>query len=243
MNLVIMDQISGSRDIQEDISANENKVSIKEMRRICDNSMDEVVQLRFKETAVMHKETLITDSLKSSDIISFSTNDSILSRESEVANISSLPSSCYKSGALPFSFATETLEMPLEGCEQETGVGSHLHMPVIQSEPITAWVPSNNAQAGVQELEKPNHEVVEETEISSYNGIRGESVRKELYTFYEEKQSAMKPVGTINGLKSISSNGSLQHNNSFSSSKSSTIGAKLFAPNFLHTAGYALSML
>ncbi|KAM7482698.1 hypothetical protein LguiB_007281 [Lonicera macranthoides] len=212
-------KISGFRDIQEDTSASENKVSIKEMRKICHNSRDEVVLLRFKETAVMHKETLITDSLKS-----------------EVANISSLPSSHYKTGALPFSFATETLEMPLEGCEQETGFGSHLHMPVIQADPITTWVPSNNAQAGVQELEKPNHEVVEETEISSYDGIRGESVRKELYTFYEEKQSAMRSVGTINGLRSISSNGFLQHNNSFSSSKSSAVGTKLFAPDFLHTA-------
>uniref|UniRef100_A0A5B7AR55 PROP1-like PPR domain-containing protein n=1 Tax=Davidia involucrata TaxID=16924 RepID=A0A5B7AR55_DAVIN len=237
MNQVIMDQIFGIEDLERRTSRSGSKDSMKEMGEISHASENKVGQLLTKEPALMHEEPLITNALEShgSDIIASSVGDSISSRKSEVMGLSLSHCVLYESGALqPVNCATEMPELEFEGCRQETDFGSDLHKLMVKEIPTVAPVPADNIGAVVDEHEKSNPELGEESETISYSSMFRESIREELYTFYEANQS----VENLSGLNTLSSHASVRDSNSFYSltRSSTTKGAKLLAQDFLHTA-------
>ncbi|KAL2460782.1 Pentatricopeptide repeat-containing protein MRL1 [Abeliophyllum distichum] len=90
-------------------------------------------------------------------------------------------------------------------------VSTELSMPVLNTELSTAASQVNNLQAEVNQIERPNIELLKESDIRSYDLILGDSVHGGLYTFYEAS------LENSDGLETLSSCGAFQ-NNRFSSS-------------------------
>ncbi|CAK9175494.1 unnamed protein product [Ilex paraguariensis] len=168
-----------------------------------------------------------------------SMNNGLLNEETLITTTLDSPDS--GAGAVPLTFTTEM-------CERvETEISSELPTVMVKTGLIASSSPVNSVLSELNELEKPNHELVEDSQSSSYIGISRASVRKELYTFYEtdQHQPLRNSVVNLNGMQTLCSPGSLRDNDCFPSLmiSSSTEGAKVSGKDILHTAGCILEIL
>ncbi|THG19239.1 hypothetical protein TEA_025018 [Camellia sinensis var. sinensis] len=241
MNQLIKNKTLGFLDPERLMSANESKHAVKEVRESRHEYEDELVQPQLLETALMSKETLITNTLESpgSNIITSSVSDSMSSRESEVTGVSfPLPVLSESGVARPFPCMREIPKLQFEKCAQETECASELPALIVKTQLSAATGLVNCTHTEVDEHKRPIGELGEVGEIISYGGIFRESGREGLYTFYETNQSAAKSMTNLNDRKMLSTHVALRDNNSFSSRmrKSMATGVKLSTHDFIHTA-------
>ncbi|CAL5402224.1 unnamed protein product [Camellia sinensis] len=241
MNQLIKNKSLGFLDPERLMSTNESKHAVKEMRESRHEYEDELVQPQLLETALMSKETLITNTLESpgSNIITSSVSDSMSTRESEVTGVSfPLPVLSESGVAQPLPCMREIPKLQFEKCAQETECASELPALIVKTQSSAATGLVNYTHTEVDEHKRPIGELGEVGEIISYGGIFRESGREGLYTFYETNQSAVKSMTNLNDRKMLSTHVALRDNNSFSSRmrKSTATGVKLSTHDFIHTA-------
>jgi len=132
--------------------------------------------------------------------------------------------------------------LQVEGPEEE--IASDLELPTLEGniELNGASVNINNSPAEVNAYNKANNEPAEEGKTVSDNVFLGESVREELYIFYEANESVTQSMASSSTLKSFSKHASVLNSNKYSSSlrTSALRGAELSAQVSLQTAGNAI---
>lgn len=101
-----------------------------------------------------------------------------------------------------------------------------------------ATVAQNCLGTGVVELDKPNNEIIKEVHVDKNAGNDEDSVRRELYTFYEAIQSDMPSMENSDSLKPVFSPSSSRETNTvYPLTRSSVNGAKFSTLDVLHTSG------
>ncbi|KAK9287449.1 hypothetical protein L1049_015870 [Liquidambar formosana] len=244
MNKVIEGWILVLGNSDKKTSEKECESLMDKMRESSHASGDSKALLRrSQESALMHEETLITKTseLPGSDVLASGASDCVFSEGSEIAGLSLPPSVLSDSVLLqPLVSATEMLEVQMEGSRKGTEFDSELQTPMVEAKSSAPSIPVNNSHAELNDLKRPNHELGEEGDITIYNGFFRDSVREELYMFYEANQSVKKSMANSNGLKTLSSNASLLDSNILSSIMRHTIlkGAELSAKDSLQSADY-----
>ncbi|KAF9684442.1 hypothetical protein SADUNF_Sadunf04G0118700 [Salix dunnii] len=169
--------------------------------------------VQFQETASLHDSSRLIKAVESSgtNFVAANVCDNLVVEESEADDrrVSPLPSELSESGsASPLIFATQMTELTLEKSGEEIEFGSEMFESVVQVKSDAVLVPVDNESA-------------EKAELSSYNGAISQSVREDLYTFYEANQSVVKSASNL-GLKETSSHASLPKSKRFSSLKMNT---------------------
>ena len=197
-------------------------------------SKDEEVPLLSQNSALIDEEALVTKTLPlpGSDVLTSSISDS-----------SHTNGPVFDSCAVqPLSFAKEMTALQVEGPEEE--IDSDLELPTLMDniELNASSVNINNSPAEVNAYDKANDEHGEEGKTISDSVFIGESVREEIYMFYEANESVEKSTASSSTLKSFSHHASVLNGNKYSSlMRSSAIrGAELSAQVSLQTTGNAI---
>jgi len=187
-----------------------------------------------RNSALIDEEVLVTKTLlpPGSDVLTSSSSD-----------YSDTNGPVFDSCAVqPLSFAKEMTALQVEGPEEE--IASDLELPTLKDniELNGASVNINNSPAEVNAYNKANNEPAEEGKTVSDNVFLGESVREELYIFYEANESVTQSMASSSTLKSFSKHASVLNSNKYSSSlrTSALRGAELSAQVSLQTAGNAI---
>lgn len=243
MNQFMESAILGFGDLHKETSEKESRATMDIVEEVSHASKDK--EAPWQEIALMQEETHVTNTSESSrlDVLSSNAKNRVSVRETEEAGPSILPPLLSESGLLqPLVFATEMPELQLEERQMETEFGYDLSTPVVQTKSIAASVPDTIALEGVNERKNRGGRPGEESEVISFNGIFRDTIREELYTFYEAKQSVMKPMPNFNGIKTLASNASLLDGNgvSFQMRNATSKEADLSAQNSHSSAGYAI---
>ncbi|XP_034681368.1 pentatricopeptide repeat-containing protein MRL1, chloroplastic isoform X2 [Vitis riparia] len=241
MNQFMESAILGFGDLHKETSEKESRATMDIVEEVSHASKDK--EAPWQEIALMQEETHVTNTSESSrlDVLSSNAKNCVSVRETEEAGPSILPPLLSESGLLqPLVFATEMPELHLEEREMETEFGYDLSTPVVQTKSIAASVPDIIALEGVNERKNRGGRPGEESEIISFTGIFRDTIREELYTFYEAKQSVMKPMPNFNGIKTLASNASLLDGNgvSFQMRNATSKEAELSAQNSHSSADY-----
>lgn len=205
-------------------------------------SHDNVAVLQVKEDSLMREQTVIEEPLLSHsfDIVSSNITEFVSSINTELTDIYSSPS-LSENDALPINFGTSDAEKQhFEGYEHEVEFVSELAKLVNENQLTAATVAPNNSEADVELPDKLNQKTVEEVEIGSNEPFGGGSVRRDLYTFYENNQPATGSLENINGMKPVSSRSSFSKTSFSSLTRSSNVGAKYSAQDVLHITGYSM---
>ncbi|XP_017258104.2 pentatricopeptide repeat-containing protein MRL1, chloroplastic isoform X1 [Daucus carota subsp. sativus] len=104
-------------------------------------------------------------------------------------------------------------------------------------ESSAATVSLNCVVSGVVELDKPNDETIDEARVDKYAG-NGDSVRRELHTFYEANQSHVPPGENSDSVKPVHSHASSSETYSiYPLNRSYINGAKFSTLDILPTSG------
>eukprot|EP00261_Vitis_vinifera_P033219 XP_019074462.1 PREDICTED: pentatricopeptide repeat-containing protein MRL1, chloroplastic isoform X2 [Vitis vinifera] len=241
MNQFMESAILGFGDLHKETSEKESRATMDIVEEVSHASKDK--EAPWQEIALMQEETHVTNTSESSrlDVLSSNAKNCVSVRETEEAGPSILPPLLSESGLLqPLVFATEMPELQLEERQMETEFGYDLSTPVVQTKSIAASVPDIIALEGVNERKNRGGRPGEESEIISFTGIFRDTIREELYTFYEAKQSVMKPMPNFNGIKTLASNASLLDGNgvSFQMRNATSKEAELSAQNSHSSADY-----
>lgn len=213
----------------------------------------------------MHEKALVAD-LSPSPSFGITTSKTVeleSPSHSDTAVLSSLPSLQAESCAHPIDYDLEEKETHLKGNDQETESGSELAMlksvtelngavvlpnhteikveevdiPSHEIESSAATVASNWIGTGVVELDEPNNEIIEEVHVDKYSGNDEDSVRRELYTFYEANQSDVPTLENSDTVKPVSHPSSSKPHTVYPPTRNSINGAKNSTLDVLHTSG------
>lgn len=204
-----------------------------------------------EEIALMHEEAHATNTSKSSglDVLLSNAKTCVSVKDIEEAGLSILPPLVTESGLQqPLVFATEMPALQSEEHQIETKFGYDLSELVVQAKSVAASVPDTIALEEVDTIalgEVNEHKdrgsrPGEESEIISFSGIFRETIREELYTFYDAKPSVMKPMPNFNGIKKIASDASLLNGNGVSFQMRNSKEAEVSAQNSQYSAGYGI---
>lgn len=228
--------------------------------------MGKVALPQVTENALMHEKALAGDSSPSPSFGIATSNivELVSPSHSETAVLSSLPSLQAESSAHPIDFDLEEKETHSKGNDRETESGSELAMlksvtelngavvlpnhteikvdevdnPSHEIELSAATVALNWIGTGVVELDEPNNEIIEEVHVDKYAGNDKDSVRRELYTFYEANQSGVPTVENSDTVKPVHSHASSSKTNTvYPITRTSINGAKFSTLDVLHTSG------
>ncbi|XP_042507893.1 pentatricopeptide repeat-containing protein MRL1, chloroplastic isoform X2 [Macadamia integrifolia] len=164
---------------------------------------EEEVQLsQCQMTTMMHEETLSTKSLKSpgSGVHPRDMRKNIYTEETEGMDLT-IPSLVLDE-VVPLGevkFAMEILDLPLEEAEKEVGLGSELPRLKVESVYGASTPPERVALAKTVQGYKAKHEGGRgsEVKISGCNFFR-QSVREDIYTFYEGKPAGLRSASNFN---------------------------------------------
>ncbi|XP_059654043.1 pentatricopeptide repeat-containing protein MRL1, chloroplastic isoform X2 [Cornus florida] len=160
-----------------------------------------------EESVLMHDENLITNTLESHGTLQ------------------------------SVNFVTEMPELEFEVCGQDPESHSNLQKLMAREKLTVASTPMRTALKEVNEHNKSTLELGKGSETIRSVSILKDSVREELYMYYEANQSAMKSIANLNGSNTLSSHTSVRVSKAISVLRSSTTeGAKLLAKEFLYTA-------
>lgn len=170
---------------------------------------DEEAPLLFQNSALIDEEALVTKTLlpPGSDVLTSSISDSSYTN-------GPVFDSC---AVQPLTFDKEMTALQVEGPEEE--IASDLELPTLMDniELNAASVNINNSPAEVNAYNKANEEHGEEGKTISDSVFLGESVREELYMFYEANESVTKSMASSSTLKSFSHHASVLNSNKYSS--------------------------
>ena len=198
-----------------------------------------------EEIALMHEENHVTNTLESSelDVLSSNAKNCVFVRETEEAGSLSLPPLLPESGLRQsLVFATEMPKLQLEEPQMGTEFGYDLSKSAVQTKSIAASVPDTIVLEEVNELKNRGSKPGAESEIISFSGIFRETIREELFTFYDAKPSVLKPMPNFNGVKTLASDASVLDGNRFSfrMRNSTSKEAELSSQNPHYSAGCAI---
>ncbi|OMO92877.1 hypothetical protein COLO4_17237 [Corchorus olitorius] len=190
-------QILENGDLQRETFAKETNNLAEKLRENTEAHENKEVVFQFQETTVANEDLLLTKTSESSgaDCLVFTADSPDASEESGISDIPFQPTVLLESGPLqPLMFATEMSELHIEEVESINEFEAGL--------PRIAVVPMSTASSV---LEKDDHVLVEESEVTRHYNIFKESVREELHTFYDADQAVENSLTNLNGLKPVSS--------------------------------------
>lgn len=231
MNHVIQSQMLDFGDVRE---MEVQQLLKDENRENSHASVEKQAPLQFHNATVMNQETLVTNALQSSGsgvLVSGASNSTFLN-ESSVLDQSLSPllseSAILEPLHLPESlngFQLDKLREEIESRESQFGSASvqdngSVHL---QEEIVSKFKVNGHSVAELHEDETDKRRLGEEGEMTSYNFLLGESVRKELHMFYDENKSDEKGIGKINGYNSLSPIASAPNSKTVSASLRDTI--------------------
>lgn len=243
----------------------ENKDKVIELNGISHEIGGKVALPQVTENALMLEKALVADSSPSSlGIATSNIVEVVSSSHSETAILSSLPSLQVECRTHPTDFDMEEKETHSKGNDHEPESNSELGMlksitelnnaivlpnhtdikvdevdePSHVIESSAATVAQNCITTGVVELDEPNTEIIKEVHVDKYFGNDEDSVRRELFTFYETNKSDMPSVENSDSLKPVLSPSSSRETNTVNPlTRSSVNGAKFSTLDVLHTSG------
>nr|GME19796.1 pentatricopeptide repeat-containing protein MRL1, chloroplastic isoform X1 [Ipomoea batatas] len=136
--------------------------------------------------------------------------------------------------ALPTTFVAEAHKVHLIEYLQESKITTNLPKVVVSSDSSSA----TDLEEKVDEIVRPEHELVADNKISTHNIFFRGPAREELYTFYEAEASA----GNLESLGNSFSSASSERRTYLSpfSKGLAVSAAKSSSPYFLYPAGYAI---
>ncbi|XP_043711552.1 pentatricopeptide repeat-containing protein MRL1, chloroplastic isoform X3 [Telopea speciosissima] len=178
------------------------KVTAEETGQNGQIAEEEEVQLsQCQMTTMMHEETLSTKALKllGSGVLPYDMSKNIYTAETEGMDLT-IPSLVLDK-VVPLGevkFAMEMLELPLEEAKKEVGVGSEFPRLKVESVYRASTPPERVALAKTFQGYKAKHEGGQGSEVSGYNFFFRQSVREDIYTFYEGKPSGLRSVSISN---------------------------------------------
>lgn len=223
-------QILGVHSLQRETSTGKN-IDLKE--KMIENShvSNDIASL---ETALMSERKSITGTseLASFDILASSSRNSVFSEEFKVVD---LPCSgpLHSEVETPQSVlsAARMSELQVEGCPKETNSDFELPLITVETKSSTFSSPVlNDVPAEMKDHENPDQHF-------------RESVREDLYTFYDENLSVTKSMSNLTSPERSSSHFSILDGKSFSSLIRSTMlkGAEFSSQDSFQDAGYAIT--
>ncbi|KAJ4965436.1 hypothetical protein NE237_017285 [Protea cynaroides] len=166
-------------------------------------SEEEEVQLSQQTTTMMHEDTLSTKALKSlgSGFHPYDTTKTIYTAETEAMELP-IPYLVLDE-VCPWGelhSAMEMLELPLEEAQKEVHVDSELPRLKVGSVYSVSAPPERVALAETVQVYKAKHEESQgsQVKVSGCNRFFRQSVREDIYTFYEGKPSRMRSMSNFN---------------------------------------------
>ncbi|KAK1352318.1 pentatricopeptide repeat-containing protein MRL1, chloroplastic, partial [Heracleum sosnowskyi] len=259
-------EIPGPVDHQVNKFVDDNKDKVIELNRISHEIEGKVASPQLTENALTHEKALVSDSSPSPSLGIATSNivELVSASYSETAVLSSLPSLKAESCTHPIDFDLEEKETHSKGNDREIESNSDLAMlksvtelngavvlsnhteikaeevdkPSHEFESSAATVALNWIGTGVVELDEPNNEIIEEVHVDKYAGNDEDSVRRELYTFYEANQSDVPTMEHSDTVKPVHSHASSSKTNTiYPLTRTSINGAKLSTQDVFHTSG------
>lgn len=206
-NRVPEEQFQNPADIKQDLPIDDKELLLKEVKQINSGHESIVAEMQFAGTGVAYSATLTTETpeLSKADMVVPNVHDFLVMGESEGPSLPS-PFKQSESDAPVYTLERQMCQKHLEDGKSAAENGTNISTLTIETEPRSVLFPAFDQQTGSDESKRSNDEVSEEGGQSNYNLSFRDSLRQDLYTFYEV------PVANLNDLGAFSSSEPLQEN-------------------------------
>lgn len=239
LNRVPEEQFQHPANVKQDLHVDEKEVLLKEVKQINSGHESILAEMQFAGTGVAYSATLTTDTpeLSKTDMVVPNVHDFLVMGESEGLSLPS-PFKQSESDAPVYTLERQMCQKHLEDGKHATENNTNIPTLTIETEPCSVSFPAFDRQTGSDESGRSNDEVSKEDGQSNYDLFYRDSLRQDLYTFYEV------PVADLNDLGAFSSSEPLQENGkpllfkNFASDR-----AKRFRSELLNRTGYAVKLL